>query len=467
MTQETLPFWLAEALAREQPADPIPLGEHIEADIAIVGGGYTGLWSAIKLKQQDPALRVVILEQALCGSGASGRNGGCLLTWSTKYPSLRRLFGEQEATRLVQASEQAVFAIRDFCQHHGIEAQLRLDGTLYTATSPAQQGGMTPALAALEQAGISRWQSLPPEEVQARAGSKAHLAGHFSPAAGSVQPALLVRGLRRVALALGIVIHEQTPMTRLVHGARPLLETPLGSVGADKVILAINAWLPRQCRQFSRNLILVSSDMVITDPAPERLDALGLRDGISVVDGRTFVHYYRRTPAGRLMLGKGGNRFAFANRLHPWFDRPSAFAADLRRRLDGFFPSLADLPIAASWTGPSDRSATGLPFFGHLEDHPNVLYGAGYSGNGVVQSWMGGEILAALALDLDNEWRHCPLASGPRGQFPPEPIRWLGANLVRRAILRKEQAEDEGRPVPSWARHLARLADAAGKADKG
>lgn len=459
------PFWLQQALEREQPTPAAPLDRHLEADVCIVGGGYTGLWSAIQLKQAEPTLNIVVLERELCGSGASGRNGGCLLTWSTKYPSLRRRYGEQEAARLVCASEQAVLEIRDFCEQHGIDAELRIDGTCYTATNGAQSGAMDRLVAVLEHAGLNSWSSLNEGELLAHTGSEAHLEGHFSPLAGSVQPALLVRGLRRVALSLGIAIFEHSPMTRLGRGRPARVETAQGSVTAGKVILALNAWTPSLFREFDKHLVLVSSDMAITTPAPAELKRLGLNHGAAVVDGRTFVHYYRSTPDGRLMLGKGGNLFAYGNRLHAAFDQPSRYRAMLKAALQRFFPGLR-AGIEATWTGPSDRSATGLPFFGRLEGDGDIYYGLGYSGNGVVQSLLGAKILTSLVLGRNDEWARCGLARGPQGRFPPEPVRWLGAMTVRNAIRRKENAEDRGDMPWPWDRWLARFADAAGKADK-
>ncbi|MBM7457193.1 putative aminophosphonate oxidoreductase [Oceanisphaera litoralis] len=460
------PFWLQQALEREQPAPATALAADIEADICIVGGGYTGLWSAIRLKQAEPALNIVVLERELCGSGASGRNGGCLLTWSTKYPSLRRRFGSREAARLVRASEQAVLDIRDFCEQHNIDAELRIDGACYTATNDAQCGVMAPLVARLERESLNSWSALSEAELQTRTGSEAHLEGHFSPFAGSVQPALLVRGLRRVALTLGIQIFEHSPMTALHRGKPSRIDTADGSVTAGKVILALNAWTPSLFREFDRHLVLVSSDMAITRPVPAELRRLGLDHGAAVVDGRTFVHYYRTTPDGRLMLGKGGNLFAFGNRVIEAFDQPSRYRPMLKAALQRFFPDLKT-EIAATWTGPSDRSASGLPFFGRLEGDGDIYYGMGYSGNGVVQSLLGARILTSLVLGRDDDWARCGLARGPQERFPPEPVRWLGAMTVRNAIRRKENAEDRGETPFIWDRWLARFADAAGKADKG
>ncbi|WP_445401946.1 FAD-dependent oxidoreductase [Zobellella sp. An-6] len=466
MTQSQRPFWLQQALEREAPAPATPLRRHLEADVCIVGGGYTGLWSAIRLKQAEPELNIVVLERELCGSGASGRNGGCLLTWSTKYPSLCRRYGEREAARLVRASERAVLEIRDFCEQHGIDAELRIDGTCYTATNGAQSGTMARLAAGLERQGLNSWSALSEAELLALTGSEAHLEGHFSPLAGSVQPALLVRGLRRVALDLGVAVYEHSPMTRLSRSRPARVDTVAGSVTAGKVILALNAWTPGLFREFDRHLVLVSSDMAITSPAPAELKRLGLNHGTTVVDGRTFVHYYRSTPDGRLMLGKGGNLFAYGNRIVGAFDRPSRYRSQLAAALRRFFPDLrAD--IAATWTGPSDRSATGLPFFGRLDGDGDIYYGLGYSGNGVVQSLLGAKILTSLVLRRDDDWARCGLAQGPQGRFPPEPVRWLGAMTVRNAIRRKEAAEDRGDEPWPWDKWLARFAEAAGKADKG
>ena len=138
---------------------------------------------------------------------------------------------------------------------------------------------------------------------------------------------------------------------------------------------------------------------------------------MSVLDSRIFVHYYRSTADGRLMLGKGGNTFAYGGRMLPVFDRASPLPGGAGERLQHFMPDLAGAPIAASWNGASDRSVTGLPFFGRLRGRPDIFYGFGYSGNGVGPSRMGGELLASLVLGLDNEWTRSPLAAG-RGEVP-------------------------------------------------
>lgn len=465
------PYWFKQALQQEfgQDTPPINAGQslrqNIETDIAIVGGGYTGLWTAILIKQQQPEKRVVVIEKDLCGSGASGANGGCMLTWSTKYPTLKRLYGEQQAKWLVEESEKVIFEIEAFCQEHDIDAHLYRSGTYYTATNQAQKGGMAPVIRELEKHGINSWQECG-DNLSRQAGSERHIEGYYSEAAGSVQPALLARGLRRVAIELGVEVYENTPMLKLNYGEPAKILTPEAAVTADKVVLALNAWMLDHFKAFKRSIVVVSSDMIITDPIPEKLVADGPEKGATVVDSRIFVHYYRDTRDGRLMLGKGGNKFSFANHVDSMFNQQTQYLSLLKNSFQTLFPKLEQKDFSYSWSGGSDRSVTGLPFFGNIENQSNIFYGLGYSGNGVAQTRIGGKILSSMVLELDNEWTRSGMTKGPLGHFPPEPFRWLGAMMVRDAVRRKENAEDTNQK-PMWIdKQLAKLAGAAGKADK-
>lgn len=459
-------YWFKQALEIEQPETAKPLQQNIQADVAIVGGGYTGLWTAIMIKQQSPEKQVVVIEKGLCGSGASGANGGCMLTWSTKFPTLKRLFGEEHAAWLVKESEQAVLEVDDFCQQHHIDAQLSLKGVYYTATNHAQTGGMQPVVDELKRLEVNSWRYCQAEELRANAGSPRNIEGFHSPVAASVQPALLARGLRRVAIELGVEIYENTPMTRLDYGKPATVCTPTGNIQAQQVVLALNAWMVEQFKQFKSSIVVVSSDMVITKPLGDALSQSGWQTGSSVLDSRIFVHYYRDTPDGRLMLGKGGNQFSFNNQVNAMFNKPTRYQELLRKSFDKLFPRLKGAEFAYSWTGGSDRSATGFPFFGELDNQSNIFYGFGYSGNGVAQTRMGGKILSSLVLGIENEWTKSGLAKGPLGHFPPEPFRWTGAMMVRNAVRRKEEAEDNEQTPFIWDKWLAKLAGPAGKADK-
>lgn len=475
-------FWFQQAMALEADycngVSPQTLTADTVTDVCIVGGGYTGLWTAIQLKLQQPTLDVMIIEKNLCGSGASGCNGGCMLTWSTKYLSMQRLYGEAQAVELVQASEQAVDEIENFCLKYNIDAELRRDGVLFTATNTAQMGGLDATLAALDKHELNSWKAWQAKKVQQHAGSKLHQAGHYSPIAASVQPGKLARGLKRVAEQLGVRIYENTPMLDINDESmlltntnkdtphKVVIKTPQGKIYATKSVMALNAWMLEQFPQFKNKIVVVSSDMAITKPIPEKLRAMGFTDGKTVLDSRTFVHYYRTTPDGRLMLGKGGNHFSYGNVVRPLFDQPTRYGKLLRESFNKLFPTLVDEEFAVTWTGPSDRSVTGLPFFGKIEAAGNIYYGFGYSGNGVAQTWIGGKILSSMLLGNNDKWSHNGLTTGPKGSFPPEPVRWLGVMLVRNAIRRKERCEDN-ETTPFWFdKQLAKFANAAGKSDK-
>lgn len=462
------PFWFRDALSSTNDKLCPPLnGEH-KTDICIIGGGYTGLWTAIKIKQRQPNCQVTILEKGRCGQGASGRNGGCMLTFATKFPTLLRLFGVEEAIRLVKSSEQAVFDIDTFCRQHNIDAEIRTDGALYTATNNAQNKQLHQPIELLSEHSINRWQNLSNTDAVRLSGTSKTLGAISTDAAGSLNPGKLVLGLKHIALSLGIKIFEHTSMQSYQADNICSIQSSHGQVKSRKLIFAINAWTGKHLPGFNRHYALVSSDMLITKPIPEQLSQIGLTHGKAIADSRIFVHYYRTTVDGRLMLGKGGNLFAFANKVLPEFEQASSVEHKLKASFSAFFPTLFNQGnlFEPSWTGASDRSVTGLPFFGTIANQPNVSYGLGYSGNGVVQSFLGGEILASLALNIDNAWTRSPMAKGPLGKFPPEPIRYIGANIIKHAINRKENAEDNEQS-PWWLDiQLAKFAAAAGKADK-
>lgn len=462
------PFWFRDALSFTNDKLCPPLNGGHNTDICIVGGGYTGLWTAIKIKQRQPNCQVTILEKGRCGQGASGRNGGCMLTFATKFPTLLRLFGAEEAIRLVKASEQAVFDIDNFCKRHHIDAEIRTDGALYTATNNVQNQQLHQPIELLSKHNINRWHTISNNDAIRLSGTSKTLAAISTDAAGSLNPGKLVLGLKDVALSLGIKIFEQTSMQSYQADNICTIQSSHGQVTSRKLIFAINAWTGKHLPWFNRHYALVSSDMLITKPIPEQLSQIGLKHGKAIADSRIFVHYYRTTSDGRLMFGKGGNLFAFANKVLAEFDQASSVEDKLKASFFGFFPTLFEQGnlFEPSWTGPSDRSVTGLPFFGTIPNQPNVSYGLGYSGNGVVQSFLGGEILASLALNIDNAWTRSSMAKGPLGKFPPEPIRYLGANIVKCAVNRKESAEDNNRSPWWFDNQLAKFAVAAGKSDK-
>jgi len=431
-------YWLQQALEGEGAEDVPPLAGDLKTDVCIVGGGFTGLWTAIRLKEHEPALDVTIIEGDICGGGASGRNGGFCMTWMSKAEKLLKICGAQE----------------------GVDCQFTHHGWIWTASNQAQAGAWSETVEQLERLGVHAYEPLSREEVAARTGSDRHVAGVFEAGVATVQTAMLARGLRRAALRRGVRIHEGTRMTELVRGPKPAVRTARGTVSAETVVLALNAWA-HELPEFRRTVMPIAADAVVTEPVPEKLAEIGLADCAAVSDSRFLVNYYRATVDGRMAWGKGGGGFPFAGRVGQSFDGPSPRESEVRAEMAKYYPALAEVPIAAAWRGPATRTKTGLPFFGRLAGSPRIVYGHGYTGNGVGPCYLGGRILASLALDRRDEWAETPLAQGPQpGKLPPEPIRYIGGHMVRTACIRADRAEDEGRKPGFIDRRLAALAPA-------
>lgn len=454
-------FWLDEVLQREgEDTRTEPLAGDRRVDVCIVGGGYTGLWTALRLKELEPALDVAIVEADICGGGASGRNSGFVMNWAHKAPILFKLCGAQEGLRLLRASEAAVRSIGDFCAHHRLDAGFRLDGWIWTASNRAQIDGLTYTIDELDRLGVHPFEQLSPEEVARRTGSNRNVAGIFESGVATVQPAVLVRGLRRIALENGVRIYEGTPMRSLDRTRPSRVHTPGGTITAQSVVLALETWAA-ELPEFRRMFMVVSADGVMTEAAPHLLAAVGLTNGVAIADSRFLLNVFRTTVDGRMHFAKATGSVAFAGRVGRRFDGPTLLQAELEAELQRFYPSLSGARIVSGWRGSVTRTRTGLPFFGRLPGHPNILFAHGYSGSGVGPSYMAGRVLASLALERHDEWSETPFSHGPLSAFPPEPIRYVGAWLVRGAIARKERAEDRGRKPNPFDAALSRLAPAS------
>jgi glycine/D-amino acid oxidase-like deaminating enzyme len=450
-------WWLEQALAAEGDPPPAPvLSGNATADVAIVGGGYTGLWTALALRKQAPELRVTLLEAEICGDGPSGRNGGFVHGYWASLASILPVLGEERALDLARAGERIIPGIRAWAEGRGEDIWLRETGMLEVSAAPAQDAGIEKAVAAARSVEhANQAVSLTAEDVAERISSPVFRGGVFYPECATVHPGLLVRGLRRAALDAGVTFHEGTPVTTVRAGSPNELETSGGILRAPDVVLATNAaltgWSPA-----SRNLTNFGSYVVLTEPAPERLAEIGWTGGEAVVDGRMFLHYFRTTNDGRVLMGSGSGPIGFGGRIDHRFslDQPTAARAEsgLRRLL----PGLRDVRVERAWGGPIDVSADHLPFF-RTRAGTRIHYGAGYSGHGVGPSWLGGRILASLVLDADDEWTRLPLATRDVPRLPPEPFRRIGGGLVRWAIMASEAAEEEGRRPPAAARAAAAL----------
>ncbi len=436
-------LWMQEALdAEEGHAAAEPLAGPTNADICIVGGGYTGLWTALTIKERDPSVEVVLLEASICGAGASGANGGFAMTWWPKWGTLKRLVGS-DAAAVATASQGAVAEIGAFVARNDVDADFTPGGWLWAATNNAQLGSWEETVEGWAEAGVAPYQPVGAAAAAAMTGSETHLGGVFESGVATVHPGRLVRALRQIAIARGVRLFENSPMVSMQRlGPRTVVSTPRGSVDADQIVLATNAALVAH-REIRKHLLVLGSDVVATAPCAHAIE--GWDPGLAISDSRRLVHYYRTTKDDRVVFGKGGGRVGFGRRLSRRFWGPSERTAEVTAGLHRTFPRLRPVPITHAWSGAVDYSVDAMPFFGSLTDRPNVHYVAGFSGDGVGPARLAGHVLAARALGVDDEWSRFPLIRTPRGFLPPDPARFLGGQVVRRAITRKEKAEDEGR----------------------
>jgi glycine/D-amino acid oxidase-like deaminating enzyme len=455
-------YWLREALA-DDPGEPCPpLTRSTAADVVILGGGYTGLWTAHRLKEDEPNLDVLLLDRDICGGGPSGPNGGFVTGWWDELSGLVEHFGDAGALAACRAAGDAVGAIGSWCERHDVDAWFTHAGYLTTAAADAQRGAWRGSAEEARRLGVGEeYVEVSADEVRGRCHSPVFGDGVLMRDGATVQPARLARGLRRVALDQGVRIHEGSPAVRFRtgQGQTPSVEvqTPGGSVRAAQAVIAGGAWTGGWPR-FERSLAVWTSHIVLTAPAPGCLQEIGWTGGECITDARAAVQYFRTTPDGRIAFGGGGggSRVAPARRIGARFDLDRV---SVERAAAGFrrmFPSFAQIPLVEAWGGPIDVSPTHLPFFGTLPSGV-VHYGLGYSGNGVGPSYVGGRILAGLVLSRDDDATRLPIVHADPRPFPPEPLRTVGAHLVREAVVRRERAEEDGRPVDALTRFVSGL----------
>ncbi|HKH17302.1 MAG TPA: FAD-binding oxidoreductase [Solirubrobacteraceae bacterium] len=436
-------FWITEA---GSPKVLPALEGDQRADVVVVGGGYTGLWTAWHVLDAEPDANVVVLERSRCGHGPSGRNGGFVTGMDLSLPALRREYGDAAAEDWVAAARDTVDALGAWCDAEGVDAWYREGGELVVSTAPAQEGGVGADAAD----GISVVAQTP-EQARARCASPVFRAGVFVPAAATVQPARLAFGLRERLRVRGAKIYEGSRAT----GMRPAPEgvsvrTASGQVRARTAVFAMNA-ASGTLRPLRNRLTVSSSHIVCTEPVPDVIEQLGWEGGEAISDGRALLHYTRTTRDARIVFGWAGGRMAAGARPGGRMEVDHEVVAQLRADLLRFFPQLAGRRIAHAWGGPIDVSPTHRPAIVGLRGLP-AWAGFGYTGNGVGPAHLFGRALAALALDRRDPVTRLPFVDPPPRHVPPEPLRIAGAALIRRALVRKEAAEEAGgRPDPLTA----------------
>lgn len=456
------PWWFDEAVRLDMgPIDTPELAGDVTTDVVIVGGGYTGLWTAQELRRRNRSLRIIVLEADRCGLGPSGRNGGILHGYWTKLGTLRRLFGDDGAVRVAKAAAGALDAIDKFSRRRDDDFWLERRGLIGVSAAPSQDEPIRRLVLDAREIGFQdEVVEMSSRELDGVCTSPAFRFGVFIRGAATVQPARLVRSLMRDAIEHGIGLYERTPVLHIDAGDTVIVKTASARIRAESVVLAVGAYAVGW-PYVARHLTNFGSYIVLTEPVPELLAQIGWTRGQAFFDGRMFVHYFRTTRDGRVLMGSGSGRVGRGGRIDKRFfeDRETMLRAELGlRRL---LPGLREARIERAWGGPIDVAADQVPFFGSLSGG-RVHFAAGFSGHGIGPSWLGGQILASLALHSSDEWTALPLVHRAVPQLPPTLVAWLGGSLVRRSILAREAADEDGRQASIAVRTVAQMPERLG-----
>jgi glycine/D-amino acid oxidase-like deaminating enzyme len=444
-----VPFWLDQP---DAPAACPPLEGALEADLVVVGGGLTGLWTA--LLAAEAGRSVVLLEAERIAFGASGRNGGfCAASLTHGIGNgARRWPGEMEA--LERLGRENLAAIRATVARHGIECAWEDTGAMDVATAPYQ----LPALE--EEAALQRrygWdaQLLDADGVRAEVDSPTYLGGLWSrDACALVDPARLCWGLAKAAEAAGARILEGSPVTALASdGAGIRAETAGGRVLARHALLATAAF-PPLVRAIRRYVVPVYDYVLVTEPlSPAQWDAIGWRNHQGLSDVGNQFHYYRRTADGRILWGGYDAVYDFGGRVAPERDQRPATFARLAEHFQTTFPQLEGVGFSHRWGGAIDTCSRFSALWGSALDG-RAAYVVGFTGLGVGASRFGAQVGLELLDGADTERTRLEMVRRRPLPFPPEPARWAGIRLTQRALARADARD--GRRGP-WLRLLDRL----------
>jgi glycine/D-amino acid oxidase-like deaminating enzyme len=438
-----------EAVPAPLPARP-PLAQDLEADVCVVGAGFTGLWTARSLAEADPSLRIVVLEREVAGFGASGRNGGwCSALFSTSDAALARRYGRGPMVAMRRAMQATVDAVGAAAAADGIDCHFAKGGTVGFVRSKAQRARARAEVEEARAHGFGeedlRW--LERDETHALVDAEGVIGATFTPHCAALQPALLSRGLADAAERRGVKLYEHTEVTDIRPSARgPSVTTPGGTVRAEVVVRATEAWTPT-LPGLRRAIVPVYSLMVATEPLSDVFwsDA-GLVSRPTFADHRHMIIYGQRTADGRIAFGGRGAPYHYGSAVRPSFDRAPHVHALLRETLTELFPDLAGARFTHAWGGP-----LGIPRDWHssvgYDRAGGLAWAGGYVGDGVATANLAGRTLADLITGADTALTRLPWVGHRSPQWEPEPLRWLGVNAGLWALKLADGSEARrGRP---------------------
>lgn len=424
------------------PVPRRPLPGSRDADVCIIGAGYTGLWTAYYLKQADPSLRVVVLEARFAGFGASGRNGGWL---SGLVPGDRermaRQYGRDGVVAWQRALNESVDEVIDVAARENIEAGIAKGGTLEIARNRAQATRLSAAAAAERGWGVEGIAELTGDQTAQRIRLDGVLGAYHNPHCARIQPALLVRGLADTVERLGVDLYERSPVTDITAGSAA---TPWGTVRAPIVLRAtegFTAALPG----LKRRWLPMNSSMIATAPIPQRIwDDIGWESRETLGDTAHGFFYAQRTVDDRIAIGGRSVPYRFGSRIDRDGRVPARTISHLRSTLHAILPQVADVPIAHGWCGvlavPRDWEAT-VDF----DASSGLGWAGGYVGHGVTATNLAARTLTDLVLGRASDLTRLPWVGHRSRGWEPEPLRWIGVRGMYLAYKAADWHEARGR----------------------
>ncbi|MGE3797209.1 MAG: NAD(P)/FAD-dependent oxidoreductase [Thermomicrobiales bacterium] len=449
-------YWL-ESCGDDLTPRP-PMEGSIDVDVAILGAGYSGLWTAYYLLQHDPSLKIAILEREIAGFGASGRNGAwCTSGFPTGMEKLARGWGRQAAIDTHRAMTGAVDEVGNVASRHGLDIEWEKAGTLFVARGPAQLPAIESIARSLANFGFD-------DEVEMidEVGTAERI--RITDARGSVwlrhtaviHPGRLVRGLARLVESLGATIYEQTEVTHFTSGAYPALHTERGHARAKMIVLCGEAYMSG-LEGVGRQLMPVYSLITLTEPlSDDQWAEIGWHTRHTVESCKYTIDYLSKTADGRILFGGRGAPYHFGSKIDDRFDRHPATHEMLQNNVRSWFPALKNARFTHTWGGPLGWPRDFMPTFA-FDPRSNVASARGYTGNGVATANLAGRTLADLMLGHHTERTTLPPVNHRSPNWEPEPFRFVGVRYVQRAYRKLDEVAERTGRAPSGKSLAERL----------
>ncbi len=406
-----------------------PLQGDIDVDVAIIGGGFTGLSSAYHLKKAEPNLRVALLENRVIGFGASGRNGGFNMTLfglTLQITALR--FGRQKAAQAHHYMERAVDYLRDLVAELEIDCDYEHPGFLRVATSEKYKARILKEMELAHEIGAQGIEWLGRDQTREQVRSPLYLGAWWEPRCGILNPAKLAWGWVEVIRPLGVEIFENTPVAEIAReSGKVRLDTPRGRVRADKVVMAANAW-SHFFKALKRKQVPAWTHIVMTEPlTADHFTEIGWQNRQGIEDARNLVHYYRLTAENRLVMGGRDVSLSYGEDMDKDLN-PVTFA-ELKEDVRRLFPVLKDIRFTHEWGGPVSVPLDMAPAIGYAGDR-NVVYSLGTVGHGVSMTHLNGRTVSDLILEKKTDLTDVFFVNRRTIPWPPEPVRNLASKLI-------------------------------------